>query len=762
MANLETVLEIEKIKEKIKFYTKTKIGAKKVDDLKSSKDFKYVSKELCKLKETMEVLSIYNDFPILSELDMYEEISYAKKGNVFNEITLNAIKQEIQTTVDTIKYSLKIKEDLNYLNELFMSLKANEILYNAISSAISPENTVKDSASKELNLIRKNIYSVNKYIHSSLNSIFSKYKDKLSGDNFVLRNGHYAIPVNSSYKSSIDGIVQDISDSGQTTFIEPKEILELENQLSVLRLKERDEINKILFALTTKVVEAGNELINNNEILGELDFLASKSKYAKEIDANIPVVNNEHYFKLLNAKHPLIDKNICVGNDFILGKDKTLMIISGPNAGGKTIALKTIAICAYMIKLGLAIPASIDSEVCIFDNIFVDIGDSQSIENNLSTFSAHISNISVILQSITSSDLVVIDELCTGTDPKEGEALAVAIAKQLLKIKALSLVTSHYELLKKYGLTNKQILNASFIFNEKNVTPTFKILLGVSGKSYGFLIGKKFGLPGELIADAKKIYDNSFASEDDKKLHALDEKERYLATKDEKLKQRQESLAKLKDDLARREKEIRDKENKLKNQKIDKFDIFLNDKYNEINNIYNAFLKDKDIKKAEEKLDKINVKKKKNENITVGNYVTIKSLNISGKVASENGNKLRILTSDGFTLNATKDQCELIEAPKETIKPTINADKYILGQKQVSSSLNLIGYRVDDALIALDKYLDDCVLRGLKEVKIIHGYGSGKLREGIHSFLKRRKNVDKYRIGSELDGGSGSTIVSLK
>ena len=762
MTKLEDVLEIEKIKDKIKAYSKTKIGRNKIDDLKPSKDFNFVSKELNKLDEAMKVLALYNDFPIISELDMYEEISYAKKGNVFSELTLNEIKQEIQTTVDVIKYSLKIKEDLSYLNELFMSLKANEILYNAISSAISQDNAVKDNASKELATIRKSIYSVNKYIHTSLNSIFAKYKDKLSGDNFVLRNGHYAIPVNTSYKSSIDGIVQDISDSGQTTFIEPKEILELENQLAVLRLKERDEINKILFSLTNKVVEVGNELINNNEILGELDFLSSKAKYAKEIEANIPVLNKDKYFKLLNAKHPLIDKNICVGNDFILGKDKTLMIISGPNAGGKTIALKTIAICAYMIKLGLAIPASVDSEICLFDNIYLDIGDSQSIENNLSTFSAHISNISVIIKSITSSDLVVIDELCTGTDPKEGEALAVAIVKQLLKMKTLSLVTSHYELLKKYGLTNNQILNASFIFNEKNVTPTFKILLGVSGKSYGFLIGKKFGLSPELIADAKKIYDNSFASEDDKKLHALDEKERYLATKDEKLKQRQDSLAKLKDDLARREKEIRDRENKLKNQKIDKFDIFLNDKYNEINNIYNAFLKDKNIKKAEEKLDKINVKNKKNENIEVGNYVIIKSLDIKGKVSSMNGNKLRILTPDGFTLNATKDQCEIIEAPKEVLKPTINADKYILGQKQVSSSLNLIGYRVDDALITLDKYLDDCVLRGLKEVKIIHGYGSGKLREGIHSFLKRRKNVDSFRIGNELDGGSGSTIVLLK
>ena len=762
MENIESVLEIEKIKDKVKAYTKTVIARNKIDNLKPSKDFNFVKKELNKLKEMMMVLNLYNDLPLLSELDMYEEIAYAKKGNVFSEVKLNQIKQEIQTTVDVIKYSLKIKEDLSFLNELFMSLKANELLFNEISSAISPENTVKDSASKDLSDIRKSIYNTNKSIHTSLNSIFSKYKDKLSGDNFVLGNGHYAIPVNSSFKNNVDGIVQDISDSGLTTFIEPKEILELENRLAVLKLKERDEINKILFKLTNRVIESSNELINNNEILGELDFLSSKAKYAREIDANIPTLNNEKCFKLYNAKHPLIDKNVCVGNDFILGKDKTLMIISGPNAGGKTIALKTVALCAYMTKLCLAIPASIDSEICVFDNIYVDIGDSQSIENNLSTFSAHISNISVVIQSITSNDLVVIDELCTGTDPKEGEALAVAIVKQLLKVRTLSLVTSHYELLKKYGLTNNQILNASFIFNEKNVMPTFKILLGVSGKSYGFLIARKFGLSQEIIADAKKIYNNSFASEDDRKLHALDEKERYLATKDEKLKLRQESLSKLKDELYQKEKALKDKEIKLKNSKIDKFDVFLNDKYNEINNIYNAFLKDKDIKKAEAKLDRINVKSKKNENITVGNYIVIKSLGIIGKVTSENGNKLKVTTSDGFTLNATKDQCELTEAPKTEIKPTFNADKVILNQKNVSSSLNLIGYRVDDALVALDKYLDDATLRGLKEVKIIHGYGSGKLREGIHSFLKKKKNIVSFHIGSELDGGSGSTIVELK
>ena len=762
MENLEVVLEINKIKENIKAYSKTLIASKKIDELKPSKDFNFLSKELNKLKETQTVLNLYNDFPIRSEIDMYEAISYAKKGNVFDELTLNTIKQEIQTTVDVIKYSLKIKEDLSYLNELFMALKADEQLYSEISNAISTDNTVKDSASKELFNIRRSIQSLNKSIHSSLNSIFNKFKDKLSGDNFVMRNGHYAIPVSTSYKASVEGIVQDVSDSGQTTFIQPKEVLELENQLAVLRIKERDEINKILYQLTTKVVEKGNELINNNEILGELDFLSCKAKYAKEIDANIPILNTNKCFKLYNAKHPLINKEVCVGNDFVLGKDKTLMIISGPNAGGKTIALKTVAICAYMIKIGLAIPCSVDSEMCVFDNIYIDIGDSQSIENNLSTFSAHISNVSVIIQSVTSNDLVVIDELCTGTDPKEGEALAVAIVKRLLKTRTLSLITSHYELLKKYGLTNSNILNASFIFNEKNVTPTFKILLGVSGKSYGFLISKKFGLDSEIINDAKKIYNDSFESEDDKKLHALNEKERYLSTKDEKLKLRQDSLNKLKEELSKKENELKERENKLKNQKIDKFDVFLNDKYNEINNIYNAFLKDKNLKKAEEKLDKINVKKKKNENITVGNYITIKSLDVAGKVVSENGNKLRILTSDGFTLNATKDQCEIIEAPKNAVKSSVNLDKYILGQKNVSSSLNLIGYRVDDALITLDKYLDDCVLRNLKEVKVIHGYGSGKLREGIHKFLKTKKNVASFKIGSELDGGSGSTIITLK
>ena len=301
-----------------------------------------------------------------------------------------------------------------------------------------------------------------------------------------------------------------------------------------------------------------------------------------------------------------------------------------------------------------------------------------------------------------------------------------------------------------------------FLFNEKTVTPTFKILLGVSGKSYGFLISKKFGLEQSIIDDARHIYDLSFENENDRKIAKIDEKERYLLTKEEKLKNRQESLANLRDDLNKKEKELRDKENKLKGQKIDKFDVFLNDKYNEIMNIYQEFMRTKDLKKAEAKLDKINVKKKKNENISLNDYVEIKSLGIKGKVTRVNGNKITITSSDGISYNATKDLCEIIDAPKESLKSTINVDKFIMNQKNVSHSLNLVGYHIDEGIAALDKYLDDCILQGLKNVKVIHGFGSGQLKKAIHEYLKTKKSVESFKLGDQLDGGQGATIIELK
>ena len=762
MNKVEQVLEIDKIKNEIVKYSRTLIGKNKIISLKPSSDINYIQSKYNDLKEMIDILREFGEIPLRSEINIYDLISDAKKGSIFDEITLNLIKSEIQSTVDVIKYSMFNEYDYKFLNNYFLNLKADELVYSKINATITPENTVKDSASKELSQIRNKIYSLNKDIHNSLGRMLSKYKDKLSGDNFVIKNGRFAIPINTNYKASVDGIIQDVSDSGQTTFIEPREVLELENEMYVWQLKEKEEVTRILTEITRLIVSHETLLINNSDIISELDFIYSKAKYANEIYGNIPYLNKGYSFKLYNAKHPLIDKSVCVGNDYMLGNGKTLMLISGPNAGGKTIALKTISIISYMVKLGLAIPAGVDSEMCVFDHIYLDIGDSQSIENNLSTFSGHISNISVILKSITSRDLVVLDELCSGTDPKEGEALAVSIVKYLLDKKVLSLITSHYELLKKYGFTNDQILNASFLFNEKTIEPTFKILLGVSGKSYGFLISKKFGLDQDIINYAKITYENSFENEQDKKIAKLDEKERYLLTKDEKLKNRQEALSNLREELNKKEKELIERENKLKSQKIDKFDVFLNDKYNEINNIYNEFLKTKDVRKAEEKLDKINVKKKKNENIELGDYVEIKSLGAKGKIVKVDGNKITILSSDGLSFKTTKDVCEKIEPPKETRKSTINIDNFVYNSKQVSTTLNLVGYHLDEGIEALDKYLDDCVLKGFKTVKVIHGYGTGQLRKAIHAHLKAKKNVKGFKLGDNLDGGTGATIIELK
>lgn len=762
MKNIENTLEINKIRDAIAKYARTKLAIEEVKQIKPSSDYEFILKEYNKLREMIDLVDRYGDLPIRSELNMYEEIQNAKKGDIFDELKLNLIKSEIQNTAELIKYSMQVDYDLKFLNQLFFGLKADELLYGKIVSTISTDNTVKDSASVELASIRRKIIQLNKDIHITLDKLISKYSDKLNGDNYVIRNGRFAIPINSSYKASIDGIVQDISDSGQTTFIEPKEVLALENELYIYQLKEKDEISKILIDLTNLVINRSEQLIKNNDITSQLDFILCKVKYSQEIDAFIPQINNSFKLELLNARHPLIDKNICVPNDFKLGDEKTLMIISGPNAGGKTIALKTVATLCYMVKLGLPIPANQDSNVAVFDKIFAEIGDAQSLESNLSTFSGHISNLSVMFKYVSSKDLVVIDELCNGTDPKEGESLSVAIAKFLINKHTISLISSHYPLLKKFGFSNSKVMNASFLFNEKTVTPTFKILLGVSGKSYGFLISKKFGLDQSIIDDAKKIYNESFESESDKKIAKIDEKERYLLQKEEKLRKRQESLSNLRDDLNKRDKELKEKENKIKSQKIDKFDNYLNDKYNEINNIYNEFVKSRDLKKAEAKLDKINVKKKKNEDITIDDYVEIKQLGIKGRITRINGCKVTITSSDGFSYNATKDVCEKTEAPKESRKSTINIDNFIMNTKNVGHSLNLIGYHIDEGISTLDKYLDDCILRGLKTVKVIHGYGSGQLKKAIHQYLKGKSNVKSYRLGNELDGGSGSTIIELK
>ena len=580
----------------------------------------------------------------------------------------------------------------------------------------------------------------------------------------MLRDGTFVLPISSSYKNNINGLVLDMSASGQTTFIEPLEIVNLENSKHILEIQEKEEVNRILKELTNFVIKEEDLLIKNDKIIGYLDFLSAKVHYAKEIDGIVPILSDKQEIKLYLARHPLLDKKTVVANDFILGNEKTLMVISGPNAGGKTVALKTVSILAYMTKLGLPISAESNSVVGFFRKIYIDIGDSQSIENNLSTFSAHISILSVLLKYISSKDLVVIDELGNGTDPKEGEALSMAVAEFLLDKKCLTLISSHYNLLKQFGLANPKVLSASFIFDEKLIEPTFKIIYDVTGKSYGFKIARKYGLNNSIVNRAEKIYEKNFIDNEDRKLQILEDKERNIHEKIEDLKQKQKELDKFQNELSKKSAALNLKEEKLKERKIEDFDDYMDSKIDEINNIVEEF-KASNKTKSNDYIDKINslsLTKKKNEKLSVGDYVEIKSIGMTGQIIRLNGKKVTITTGDGLNLNTDIDKCEKINKPA-TYKPKpSNLDQLIYGKKPISSSLNLVGYHIDEGIDALDTYLSECFARGIKSVKIIHGFGTGQLRNAIHEHLKTLKYVKSFKLGDETNGGSGATIVTLK
>ena len=763
MNSVRQILEIDKIIESVKKYIKTPRGAFILDNLDVFDDKEACKTELSKLNEMISIINKYNELPINNHIDIENEIKKAKKGDILDEKKLNDIKEFLLSTKEIIKYFGKIKDTYSLSNE-YSILKFDEILYNKIISVVTIENTIQDNASAKLSQIRKDLYKSEREIKSTINKLLIKYKDQLSGDNYVLRDGTFVLPISSSYKNNINGLVLDMSASGQTTFIEPLEIVNLENSKHILEIQEKEEVNRILKELTNFVIKEEDLLIKNDKIIGYLDFLSAKVHYAKEIDGIVPILSDKQEIKLYLARHPLLDKKTVVANDFILGNEKTLMVISGPNAGGKTVALKTVSILAYMTKLGLPISAESNSVVGFFRKIYIDIGDSQSIENNLSTFSAHISILSVLLKYISSKDLVVIDELGNGTDPKEGEALSMAVAEFLLDKKCLTLISSHYNLLKQFGLANPKVLSASFIFDEKLIEPTFKIIYDVTGKSYGFKIARKYGLNNSIVNRAEKIYEKNFIDNEDRKLQILEDKERNINEKIEDLKQKQKELDKFQNELSKKSAALNLKEEKLKERKIEDFDDYMDSKIDEINNIVEEF-KASNKTKSNDYIDKINslsLTKKKNEKLSVGDYVEIKSIGMTGQIIRLNGKKVTITTGDGLNLNTDIDKCEKINKPA-TYKPKpSNLDQLIYGKKPISSSLNLVGYHIDEGIDALDTYLSECFARGIKSVKIIHGFGTGQLRNAIHEHLKTLKYVKSFKLGDETNGGSGATIVTLK
>ena len=601
-----------------------------------------------------------------------------------------------------------------------------------------------------------------------------------------MRGDRFVIPVKAEYRSVVSGIVHDQSSSGATLFIEPMSIVEMNNELRKLKLDEQEEIERILSELSAMIGEISGELISNQEILGKLDFAFAKGKLSVEMRAIEPVLNEEKYFHIKNGRHPMIDKRDVVPNTVYLGKDFDTLVITGPNTGGKTVTIKTVGLFALMTQSGLHIPADFGTSMCVYDNVFADIGDEQSIEQSLSTFSSHMTNTVSILNEVTSDSLVIFDELGAGTDPVEGAALAIAILEDVNMAGAKCIATTHYSELKNYALTKKGVENAAVEFDVDTLSPTYRLLIGVPGKSNAFEISKKLGLSEYVINRAKEFINtdnieledvlqnvekNRLKAEEDRleaeklKKEIEDIKAEYEGRLERVMAQREKIISKAKSEafsITRQAKEqsenilkeLRKLEtemaSKQKQQKIEALRKELSDSMGNLQPSVKSMIVPK-------------VSSKEIKDLKPGDDVKVVTLNQDGTVVSVDKKKKEALVQIGI-MKMTLPFKSLQQIQKDKKSTVTKTTRKIISEKsgKVKGEVDLRGMNLEEAIMEVEKYLDDACVAGLETITIIHGIGTGVLKKGLQDILKRNKHVKSKRPGEYGEGGAGVTIVTLR
>ena len=679
--------------------------------------------------------------------------------------------------------------DFALLEDYFSMLYYNETIEKNILNSIIDEYTIADDASKTLSALRRNKRKLEQDVRDKLSNFIhsSSYSKYLMDSIITIRNDRFVIPVKEEYKDSISGAILDISASGSTVYIEPSSIFELNNKINGIKAEESIEIEKILKNLSLSLFPIASKIKTTLGAIGQIDFIFAKAKYSKKINGICPLINDKKEINLYGARHPLISPEVVVPIDVSLGNNYTSLLITGPNTGGKTVTLKTVGLFCLMACSGILIPARENSSIFVFDNVFADIGDEQSIQESLSTFSSHMVNIIEVLKEATSSSLVLLDELGSGTDPVEGASLAISILEHLHVLGALTICTTHYPELKKYALTHDGFENASSDFDVEHLRPTYKLLIGIPGKSNAFAISKKLGLSDEILDRAK-----SFQKDDDINIETLlkniyDDK---LAIEEEKERIRKNSsqVELLRKSLERDNSKLTQEAESIVSDAKQKAREILLDAKDEANEIIRELNKEATNTKSANALrnklnssiDKLssietdnsasNFKTLSSADITVGMEVMCKNFNAKGTVLSlpNRSNEVRVQIG-ALTTNVKLSDLLLLNASKKSSsKPSGSAHKHSNvtfsnnKAQTVASEINVIGLTVDQALPIVDKYLDDCYMANLETARIVHGKGTGRLRDGIHSFLKKNPHVKSYRMGTYGEGEMGVTVVSFK
>ena len=695
--------------------------------------------------------------------------------------------------VNRIKtYGKKEREDLpnDSLDAYFEGLTPMTQLANEINRCILSEEEMADDASPRLKSIRRSKLSTNEKIHSQLTSMVNgAYRTFLQDAVITMRDNRYCIPVKAEYKSQVSGMVHDQSSTGSTFFIEPAAVVNLNNQLKELDLQEQEEIEVILSDLSSQAAVHTSELAADQKIMTTLDFIFAKAKLAMEQNATEPIFNTEHYIQIRKGRHPLLDKKKAVPIDVRLGKDFDLLVITGPNTGGKTVSLKSVGLFTLMGQAGLHIPALDRSELSIFSEVYADIGDEQSIEQSLSTFSSHMTRVVHILQHADADSLCLFDELGAGTDPTEGAALAIAILNYLHDRGIRTMATTHYSELKIYALSTNFVENACCEFDVETLRPTYRLLIGIPGKSNAFAISSKLGLSDEIINAAKEQISKEDESFEDV-IADLEQSRVTIEKEQQEIAEYKERIRTLQEQLQRKNEKIDQAKDKILRDANEKARAILQeakDVADETIRDFNKVGASADIKELEKKRQKVRDKiNEKNGKLALGNNqkkpanqktvdpkklkkgdsVKIISMNLKGIVNTLPDARGNLFVQCGIMRMQTNIN-DLVPVKEETITaPALqrtNTGKLKMSKSfSVSSEINLLGCTVDEAIAKLDKYLDDAYLAHLPSVRVVHGKGTGALRSAVQSHLKRLKYVKEYRLGEYGEGDAGVTIVTFK
>jgi DNA mismatch repair protein MutS2 len=785
-------LEYDKIIAQLEEYASSPLGKQLCRDLLPSVDITQIRSSQAETTDALTRVRQKGSLSFSGLKDVRDSLKRLEIGSSLTITELLSVSAMLTIAARAKAYGRHEESELpdDSLEEMFRMLEPLTPLNTEIKRCILSEEEISDDASPGLHHVRRSMKVINDRVHTQLNSLLNANRSYLQDAVITMRDGRYCLPVKAEHKGQVSGMVHDQSATGSTLFIEPMAIIQLNNQLRELEVQEKKEIEAVLADLSNQTVPHVEEIRTNQELLAKLDFIFAKSALSRHYRGSEPLFNTNGYLNIKDGRHPLLDPAKVVPINIHLGKDFDLLVVTGPNTGGKTVSLKTVGLFTLMGQAGLHIPAFDGSELAVFEDVFADIGDEQSIEQSLSTFSAHMTNIVSILNQADSRSLCLFDELGAGTDPTEGAALAIAVLSFLHNMKCRTMATTHYSELKVYALTTPGVENACCEFSVENLQPTYRLLIGIPGKSNAFAISKKLGLPDFIIEDAKNHLESNDETFEDLLAH-LEESRLIIEKEQEEIRLYKEEAAKLHLRLAQKEERLNQQKDKLLRKANEEAQRILSEAketadqaIKNINRLGTSHGSAKELEAERAKLrEKMNQADQKltpktkgpkktisAKSLRIGDSVRVLSLNLNGTVSTLPNAKGELYVQMGILRSQVniKDLELLPDAPDMASDSSKAKQKTGSGKIKMSKSfavspeINLIGMTTDEAVPMLDKYLDDAYLAHLPQVRVVHGRGTGALRSAVHKKLKKLKYVKEFRLGEFGEGDSGVTIVIFK